>query len=68
MRDKTERPEGVEAGASRLAGTSVEGIVEGVTELLDNPEIYGRMSAVHNPYGDGRAARRIADAIVSFFR
>jgi UDP-N-acetylglucosamine 2-epimerase (non-hydrolysing) len=68
MREKTERPEGVEAGASLLAGTAVERIVDSVAGLLDHPEMYRRMSAVHNPYGDGRAGRRIADAIVSFFK
>ncbi len=66
MREKTERPEGVEAGASLLAGTAVERIVDSVAGLLDDPDMYGRMSAVHNPYGDGRAGSRIADAIVSF--
>jgi UDP-N-acetylglucosamine 2-epimerase (non-hydrolysing) len=68
MREKTERPEGGEAGASLLAGTAVERIVDSVAGLLDHPEMYRRMSAVHNPYGDGRAGRRIADAIVSFFK
>ena len=63
MRDTTERPEGVDAGTVRLVGSSVEKIVESVAELLKNQEVYTRMSQSRNPYGDGRAAERIADVL-----
>jgi UDP-N-acetylglucosamine 2-epimerase (non-hydrolysing) len=63
MREVTERPEAVEAGAVRLVGSAVEAIVAGAAELLDNPAAYQRMSQAGNPYGDGQAARRIVDAL-----
>ena len=66
MREKTERPEAVEAGTVRLVGTDVERIVSEATRLLEDPEEYQRMARVHNPYGDGQASRRIADLILSF--
>jgi len=60
MRRFTERPEGVEAGTVRLVGTSTQRIVDGVTELLTSDRLYRSMSRAHNPYGDGKASRRIA--------
>jgi UDP-N-acetylglucosamine 2-epimerase (non-hydrolysing) len=63
MREKTERPEAVEAGTVRLVGTAEETIVREACLLLDSEEERHRMSRVHNPYGDGQASRRIADAI-----
>ena len=66
MREKTERPEAVEAGTVRLVGTSEERIVAEVSRLLDDQDERTRMSRVHNPYGDGQASRRIADAISRF--
>lgn len=66
MREKTERPEAVEAGTVRLVGTAVERIVGEAARLLEDPEEYQRMARVHNPYGDGRASRRICDLILSF--
>jgi UDP-N-acetylglucosamine 2-epimerase (non-hydrolysing) len=62
MRDKTERPEAVEAGTVRLAGTDEKRIVTEVTRLLDDAEARDAMAKVHNPYGDGQASGRIADA------
>jgi UDP-N-acetylglucosamine 2-epimerase (non-hydrolysing) len=59
MRETTERPEAVDAGTVRLVGTDVERIYRGVTQLLDNPETYAKMSMAHNPYGDGKACERI---------
>ncbi len=59
MRTVTERPEAVEAGTVRLVGTDRDKIVSGVSLLLDDPEEYARMSRCVNPYGDGRACRRI---------
>ena len=61
MREVTERPEGIEAGCARLVGTSVAGILAGVRELFGNRASYAAMAAVANPYGDGRAAERIAE-------
>lgn len=66
LRDKTERPEAVEAGTVRLAGPHQDRIVSEATRLLEDPEVYASMSRVHNPYGDGRASERISDAILSF--
>ena len=63
MRDTTERPEGVTAGTSRLVGTDEEGIVTGIFTLLDDKAAYSAMAKAHNPYGDGKAAERIARII-----
>lgn len=59
LRETTERPEGVAAGASKLVGTTVEAIVQAAETLLSDPAEYERMSQARNPYGDGQAARRI---------
>lgn len=67
MREKTERPEAVKAGTARLVGTDVRRIVTEGVRLLDDPKEYRRMARVHNPYGDGRASRRISDVMLSFF-
>jgi len=63
MREKTERMEGVDAGVSKLVGVKKEAIVAGVYELLENKEVYERMSRAQNPYGDGKAAERIAEIL-----
>ena len=63
MRDTTERPEGVEAGTLKLAGTEEETIYNLFTELLENPAAYRAMSTASNPYGDGLASKRIADIL-----
>ena len=67
MRDTTERPEAVDAGTVQLVGTEVHVILEAVTRLLENAEHYRRMSQAQNPYGDGDASRRIAEALVARF-
>lgn len=59
MRDTTERPEGVDAGAVRLVGTDVGNIVAQTLRLLDQPAHYAAMAQAGNPYGDGQAAPRI---------
>lgn len=64
MRETTERPEAVEAGTVRLVGTDRETIVREAKRLLDDMEAYRNMSLAHNPYGDGKAAEKIA-AILS---
>jgi len=66
MREKTERPEAVEAGTVRLVGTDPRAIESEAARLLDDEDERRRMSRIHNPYGDGQASRRIADAIVAF--
>lgn len=67
MRDTTERPEAIEAGTVRLVGTDTDLIVREATRLLDDAAAYDEMARAHNPYGDGRAAQRIRDAILKFF-
>ena len=63
MRDTTERPEAVEAGTVLLVGTNREKIEQGVSMLLDDADCYRRMSEAVNPYGDGLACERIAEAL-----
>lgn len=65
LRDTTERPEGVEAGTLKLAGTDEETIYNLTKELLTNEEEYNKMAHASNPYGDGMASKRIVDAIIS---
>lgn len=59
MRDTTERPEALEAGTVKLVGTDYDKIVGEVSALLDDPVYYDRMSKAANPYGDGKACKRI---------
>ena len=66
LRDVTERPEGVAAGAARLVGTDHRNIVAAANQLLDDERSYAAMAKVIHPYGDGHAAGRIADAIERF--
>ena len=67
LRDTTERPEGIKAGTLKLAGTEEEVIYNMTKELLTNEEMYKEMSHASNPYGDGHASERIADAIIARF-
>ena len=62
-RDTTERPEAVEAGTVELVGTDTKRLVASANRLLDDRAAYSKMSFAHNPYGDGRAAARIAKAL-----
>ena len=64
LRDTTERPEGIEAGTLKLAGTDEETIYQMANELLSNPEAHAKMAKASNPYGDGEASRRIVEAIL----
>lgn len=59
MREVTERVEGIEVGVSKLVGTKKENIIEAVRNLIENPSEYQNMAKVLNPYGDGRASKRI---------
>ena len=63
MRDTTERPEGIAAGTLRLVGTDEENIYNNFKLLLENEEEYRKMSQASNPYGDGKASKRIADIL-----
>ena len=63
MRDTTERPEGVLAGTLRLVGTVEANIYQAFTDLLDDELLYEQMAHASNPYGDGHASERIADAL-----
>lgn len=63
MRDTTERPEGIAAGTLKLVGTDEETIYKAFSRLLNDHEEYERMSHASNPYGDGRACKRIADIL-----
>jgi UDP-N-acetylglucosamine 2-epimerase (non-hydrolysing) len=66
MREKTERPEAVEAGTVRMAGADEARIITEVTRLLDDPGAREAMSRIHNPYGDGHASERISKATLLF--
>jgi UDP-N-acetylglucosamine 2-epimerase (non-hydrolysing) len=67
LREKTERPEAVLAGAARLTGTDPGRIVAETELLLDDAAEYSRRAAIPNPYGDGCAATRIRDIVRSYF-
>ena len=60
LREKTERPEAVEAGTVKLVGNDEDLIVREAERLLDDSAEYARMTRIHNPYGDGLACERIA--------
>lgn len=64
LRETTERPEALAAGATRLVGTDANRIVRETGRLLDDPAAYAHMAGAPNPYGDGHAAERIAEALL----
>jgi UDP-N-acetylglucosamine 2-epimerase (non-hydrolysing) len=68
LRRVTERPEGLHAGTLRLAGIQEEQIARHLGELLDDRATYEAMAKAANPYGDGQAGRRIADALWAYLR
>lgn len=68
MRETTERPEGIQGGTVKLVGTERAGIEGGVSTLLTDETAYREMATAANPYGDGKAAPRILEALRSFFR
>jgi len=63
MRDTTERPEAIDAGTAKLVGTDYDAIVHNVSFLLENNNAYKIMAQAVNPYGDGKASRRIIKAL-----
>lgn len=67
LRDTTERPEGIKAGTLKLAGTDEENIFSMANELLSDDLSYDAMAKASNPYGDGQASARIAEAMRYFF-
>ncbi len=67
LRRETERPEAVAAGTVRIAGTQTSDIVAMASDLIESPAAYAVMAHAVNPYGDGRACRRIVDAITYHF-
>ncbi|PPB50563.1 UDP-N-acetylglucosamine 2-epimerase (non-hydrolyzing) [Arthrobacter pityocampae] len=67
MRENTERPEAVDAGTVRLIGTDEERLVHEVKALLHEPDAYAAMATAVNPYGDGKAARRVLAALEQMF-
>ena len=64
MRDTTERPEALEAGTVKLVGTDYDKIVNEVSALIDDQEVYEKMSMAVNPYGDGLACGRIVNFLL----
>jgi UDP-N-acetylglucosamine 2-epimerase (non-hydrolysing) len=67
LRESTERPEVVACGAGRLVGTEVAAVVAAARELLTDPGAYRTMAQAGSPFGDGRASRRIVDALLRRF-
>jgi len=66
LREKTERPEAVEAGSVKITGTSQSDIIDHISNLLSDENAYRRMAQIKNPYGDGTAARWIVDTLIRF--
>ena len=66
LREKTERPEAVDAGTVKLVGTDPARIIREASVLLDDPGKREAMGRIHNPYGDGQASRRICDAMAKY--
>jgi len=67
LRDVTERPEAVAAGTARLVGTDRDRVEGAVSRLLEDQDAYREMAEAVNPYGDGKAARRIVQAVLWYF-
>jgi len=65
MRTETERPEGIEAGTARLVGPHIDRIIMETERLLYDKAAYNEMARAINPYGDGKAAKRIVEILLS---
>lgn len=68
LREKTERPEALEAGTVIMGGTNKDFITQKVCELLEDPQLYSKISIAINPYGDGLAASRIKNVLLQRFK
>lgn len=66
MRDTTERPEALEAGTVKLVGTNYDKIIHEASTLIDNQLYYDQMSKAINPYGDGKACKRICNVLLNY--
>jgi UDP-N-acetylglucosamine 2-epimerase len=67
MRDTSERPEAIVSGTAKLVTTAVETIVQEVQNLINNKAEYLSMAQAKNPFGDGNAAKRIVEYLITFF-
>ena len=65
IRDKTERPEAIDSGTAILVGTQPEMILSEVKRIIDKQEVYNKMANLKNPYGDGKASKKIVNHIMS---
>jgi UDP-N-acetylglucosamine 2-epimerase (non-hydrolysing) len=65
MRDTTERPEALEAGTVKLVGTNTELIIKEAQKLISDKIEYNKMSKAHNPYGDGKACKKIVEYLIN---
>ena len=65
MRDTTERPEAIKAGTAKLVGTDPDTIYDAVKTLLNDESEYKRIQTIKNPYGDGKASKRIINLLRS---
>ena len=65
LRERTERPEAIEAGTATLVGTDTERIVHDTRRLMDDSQAYAAMATAANPFGDGHAAERIVEALLA---
>ena len=68
LRTETERPEAVAAGTVKISGVAEDAVYRDARELLDDAEAYREMAHAVNPYGDGEASRRIAEALLAVYR
>ena len=68
MRKKTERPEGLKAGVSKLAGVTQNSILKTAQKLIKDEKAYQKMTRAQNPYGDGKAAKRIVNVLKNAFK
>jgi UDP-N-acetylglucosamine 2-epimerase (non-hydrolysing) len=66
LREKTERPEGINAGVLKLVGTNTQTILDETSRLLDDPVAWASMAHAENPFGDGHAAERIIQALLNY--
>ena len=65
IRDKTERPEAIDSGTAILVGTQPEMILSEVKRIITKQEVYNKMANLKNPYGDGKASKKIVNHIMS---